>query len=124
MAIVLVITVLLVLPEWFVFPGSTDAPHQERHDDFFTLSQICARLSRQHGLTARETDVLNLLARGRDFTIIARELNISRGTAHTHTKHIYSKMNMHNKQELIDYIESNRLPSHEIESNREDANCS
>lgn len=44
------------------------------------------------GLTAREIEVLRLLARGRSNKQIAHELGISRKTAGNHVEHIYTKL--------------------------------
>jgi non-specific serine/threonine protein kinase len=46
------------------------------------------------GLSAREVDVLRLLARGLTDDEIARTLSISRRTASNHVHHIYSKLNV------------------------------
>lgn len=43
-------------------------------------------------LTARETDVLRLLARGRTYAQAARELGMSVHTAGTHVKNAYRKL--------------------------------
>jgi DNA-binding NarL/FixJ family response regulator len=43
------------------------------------------------GLTAREIEVLRLLARGRSIRQIAHELVISPKTADAHIQHIYAK---------------------------------
>jgi HD-GYP domain-containing protein (c-di-GMP phosphodiesterase class II) len=52
------------------------------------------RRRRQHpsGLTAREIEVLRLLARGHTKAQIARELVIAPKTADAHTQHIYAKL--------------------------------
>jgi HD-GYP domain-containing protein (c-di-GMP phosphodiesterase class II) len=46
---------------------------------------------RPAGLTAREVEVLRLLARGQSLRQIADELVISESTAHTHAAHVYEK---------------------------------
>ena len=56
------------------------------------------------GLTPRETEVLALLAQGRSIPYIRDELIISRETAATHAKHIYAKLGVHSRQELIDLV--------------------
>jgi len=46
-------------------------------------------------LTARETDVLRLLARGRTYAQAARELGMSAHTLATHVKNAYRKLDVH-----------------------------
>ena len=60
--------------------------------------------SKTFRLTPRETEVFSLLARGRSIPYIRDELVISRETAATHAKHIYAKLDVHNRQELIDLV--------------------
>jgi DNA-binding NarL/FixJ family response regulator len=49
------------------------------------------------GLTAREIDVLRLLARGLSTKQIAERLFVSPKTAGNHIEHIYSKINATNR---------------------------
>jgi HD-GYP domain-containing protein (c-di-GMP phosphodiesterase class II) len=51
-----------------------------------------ARLARPGGLTAREVEVLRLLARGHSNKQIAQRLVVSPKTAGNHVEHIYSKL--------------------------------
>ncbi|MDR1421432.1 MAG: LuxR C-terminal-related transcriptional regulator [Coriobacteriales bacterium] len=64
-----------------------------------------AWISKRYLLTQRETDVLRLLLAGRSSRRIQEELLVSESTAHTHIRHIYTKLNIHSKQELIDIVE-------------------
>jgi DNA-binding CsgD family transcriptional regulator len=66
----------------------------------------CEYVANVHLLSSRETDVLYLLAKGRNAAHIAKSLFISEGTVHTHTWRIYRKMNVHTQQELMDLVES------------------
>lgn len=66
------------------------------------LDENCAHLSDEFGLTAREREVFVLLAHGRNGRYIMDHLVISRNTAKSHIKHIYSKLGVHSHQELID----------------------
>lgn len=66
------------------------------------LDENCARLSDEFGLTTREREVFVLLAHGRNGRYIMDHLVISRNTAKSHIKHIYSKLGVHSHQELID----------------------
>ena len=69
------------------------------------LKERCAEVSRVHGLSARETEVLALLARGRSLQSIADALCVAYSTVKTHTDRIYAKTNVHSRQELIALLE-------------------
>lgn len=64
------------------------------------LSKQCLVLKRDYGLSARETEVCELIARGRSVAAIAEELFVSENTVRTHSKHIYTKLDIHSRQEL------------------------
>ncbi len=70
------------------------------------VSAGCAVVVERYGLSRREADVLELLARGRDVPYVAEELVISKNTVRSHTKNIFSKTGVHSRQELIDLVES------------------
>lgn len=53
------------------------------------------------GLTAREREVVALLADGHTMGSIAEALFISERTVKFHCKNIYDKLGVHNKQELM-----------------------
>lgn len=63
-----------------------------------------ASLAEAAGLTNREREVLALLAQGRTSAVIAREMGIAEGTAHTHVMHVYQKLGVHSQQELLDLV--------------------
>jgi len=46
-------------------------------------------------LTAREADVLRLLARGRTYAQAAEDLGMSAHTVATHVKNVYRKLDVH-----------------------------
>jgi DNA-binding NarL/FixJ family response regulator len=52
-------------------------------------------------LTARERDVLGLLAAGLGPTEIGRELAISPKTVATHVEHIYAKLGVHTRAQAV-----------------------
>lgn len=70
------------------------------------IEQHCAMVAQDFGLTPREGEVIVLLAYGRTLSIIARDLQIAKGTARTHIENIYRKLDVHKQQELIDLVES------------------
>lgn len=66
----------------------------------------CAMVANMFLLSRKETEVLYLLARGRNSATIQESLYISAGTANTHMRHIYRKLDVHSQGELIDLVES------------------
>jgi DNA-binding CsgD family transcriptional regulator len=72
---------------------------------FGQIDNQCARLAKRYLLSSREEEILRLLARGKTAQSIADEKSISFNTAKTHIAHIYQKMGIHTRQELINLIE-------------------
>ena len=67
-------------------------------------SKQCLVLQEAHGLSTRETEVMELIARGNSMASIAERLVISENTVRTHAKHIYTKLDIHRRQELLDML--------------------
>lgn len=59
----------------------------------------------RYKLSARETEVFDLLAKGRNRSYISKTLVVSDNTTRTHMRNIYRKLEIHSQQELIDLIE-------------------
>lgn len=68
------------------------------------LMEGCLRLQERFGLSDRETEIAFLLAQGRSRPSIREKLFISKNTVATHIKHIYQKLGIHSKEELIDLV--------------------
>ena len=64
----------------------------------------CTELAAEHGLTNRETDILLLLAQGRDAQFVSDALYLSRNTVKSYQKSIYAKLGVHSKQEIIELV--------------------
>ena len=85
-----------------------------RNDDAFgklssfdeVLHVKCVSLAGEYGLSQREAEVLELLVSGFRLKAIAEELVVSENTIKVHTRHIYQKLNVHNRQELISLFKS------------------
>lgn len=60
-------------------------------------------------LTTREIEVLEQLAQGLSYTIIAENLFISPSTVRKHIENIYSKLQVHSKLEAIQKAQRNNL---------------
>lgn len=61
-------------------------------------------LADRYGLSAREVEVLTLIALGYTQQRAAEELFISKHTLHAHMGHIYDKTGLHSRQEVLDCI--------------------
>ena len=68
----------------------------------------CKAVADEHGLTPRETDVLEQLAQGRDLPFMEETFVLSRNTVKMHIRHVYAKLGVHSKQEVIDLVEARR----------------
>lgn len=68
------------------------------------IAAYCQDLAIEYGLTPREAEILALVALGRSAKYISEELTVSYNTTRTHVRHIYEKLNIHSKQELIDLV--------------------
>lgn len=64
------------------------------------------RLASRCGLSVREREVLELLARGRSQPFIAQELCIARGTVHAHVARIYAKVGVNSQDALINAVQA------------------
>lgn len=73
------------------------------------IDMRCAELAAAHTLTPRESEVLALLARGRNAAYIQESLTISRNTVKSYVARVYSKLDVHSHQELIDLVEEKGL---------------
>lgn len=71
-----------------------------------TLDARCDYVRQHFGLTERETDMVRLLAHGRSKTSISKELFISENTVKSYTRNVYSKLNIHSKQQLLNILDN------------------
>lgn len=85
-------------------PGAPDAERGTTG----TWSRSCREISARFGLSAREEEVLFLLAKGRTIGFIADELGVSFNTAKSHIRHVYVKIGVHSRSELLDLVEQGR----------------
>lgn len=104
--------------------SSAPAAEAETHDDAFAsspagipralggpiyqdrLSKQVALVRQHYRLSAREAEVMELIARGNTVARIAEVLVVSENTVRTHSKRIYAKLDVHKKQELRDLVET------------------
>lgn len=70
------------------------------------ISSAVDKIAASHSLSPRETDVLSLLALGRSSVFIAEELFLSNNTVRKHIASIYTKCDVHSKQELLTLVQT------------------
>ncbi|MEY8562810.1 LuxR family transcriptional regulator [Eggerthellaceae bacterium 3-80] len=88
---------------------TTTSPDNTNASSDSTLELVCDQLASMHSLSGREREILSYLARGRSQPYIREELILSKNTVATHVKHIYQKLDVHSRQELLDLIEEAAL---------------
>ena len=69
----------------------------------------CEVVANTYLLSRRENEVMYYLARGYKSSFIQQQLYISEGTAKTHIRHIYRKLDIHSQQDLIHLIDEVEL---------------
>ncbi len=84
---------------------STATTHDGAHKQGI-FKRKCSLVAETYLLSRKETEVLFLLAKGHNSAAIQERLYISAGTANTHMRHIYRKLNVHSQQELMTLVES------------------
>lgn len=81
-------------------PSLAPAPDDGRD----TLAARCRALAVECHLSPRETEVMELAARGYSAPAVASTLFITESTVKVHMRHIYEKLGIHGKQELIQLV--------------------
>lgn len=73
-------------------------------EDHKSIDERCEAIGAEAGLTPRELEVMKLLCRGRTKSYIAETLYLTENTVRSHTKHLYTKLDVHSKQELMTLV--------------------
>lgn len=68
--------------------------------DFFSRQNGKPNLVEEYGLTRREKEILELLMTGMTYKEIALKSFISLDTMYTHTRNIFTKLNVHSRAEI------------------------
>ncbi len=109
----IVVVSSLTLLERDLFPddsvGSRGAKEQNDREEgerepVLTIDDVIARLAREGGLSAQETRVFAYLAKGHSRKTIQEKMFIASATVDTHARHVYQKLGVKSRQELIDLV--------------------
>lgn len=68
------------------------------------ITGIARAADARYGLSQRELEILELFAQGRSANWIADSLVISKNTVRAHLRAIYTKLDIHTRQELLDFL--------------------
>jgi DNA-binding CsgD family transcriptional regulator len=108
---VLVITLLVVLTiaslmaEQKLFSIRFKRPERQAGEFFSELGTASGTVFdvfvAHYSLGAREAEVLALLLQGASATQVAHAMTIATGTAKAHIRHIYEKLDVHNREDLL-----------------------
>jgi DNA-binding CsgD family transcriptional regulator len=102
--LVLVFAVLLCFDFIAAFGRRSAVPISDQGNAY---NERCHQITKYCNLSQREGEVLFFLARGHDAAFIEETLHISNATVKTHCRHIYKKVGVRNKHELINYFHQN-----------------
>ena len=81
------------------FQGRIARASAERERD------LLASIAGEFGLSPREHEVFVMLAQGHTSAFIAESVGITAGTAKAHIAHIYQKLDVHSKDEMLELVE-------------------
>lgn len=85
--------------------GRTE-PRSASSDSRNYIHRCCDKLAGEHGLSPREREVLYYLGRGYNHGYVAEKLYISENTVRTHVRHIYGKLDVGSREELLALIDA------------------
>lgn len=86
--------------------SAPEAAPSSAPDPLRPYEATCQRIGERYKLSPREVEVMELLVHGHTRAAIAKKLFVSENTVRAHVKAIYSKLSIHSKQQLIDFVES------------------
>lgn len=102
--VILLLTYLALLPEALLIQLVKPAETKEGG----SFVEACRAVTERFGLSKRESEIMVMLAKGRDAAYICEQLVISKSTVSMHRQHIYRKLDIHSQQELIDLIDETK----------------
>ncbi|MBU4215855.1 MAG: helix-turn-helix transcriptional regulator [Actinobacteria bacterium] len=99
--IVVGLTVLLIsmVRQEYAIDALTQSPQSATE-----LMRVIASVAEEFRLSEREREILALIGQGYTASAVADSLVISPHTVNTHVQHIYAKLGIHKRSELIGYL--------------------
>ena len=84
---------------------SIEGERQNTANDADLRERVFRQMATDYALTERELDVLRTISLGYSAQKIANTLSISVGTVNTYSASLYTKLGVHKKQEVIDFVD-------------------
>ena len=110
--IIVAMTYTLVVVATLLVSSRVAIYNRAQHDQPpLPACDACEQMAAHYRLTPREKEILHILAAGRSQTYVQQTLVIAQGTATTHINHIYQKLAIHSRDELLDLVEDWRTRS-------------
>jgi DNA-binding CsgD family transcriptional regulator len=100
---IILMSILMVLANNALLPRIPDVS-EIASVSMMDLKQRCSSLAIEYGLTKREEEIFCLLAQGRSGSYIQEDLYLSKSTVKTHIRHIYGKLSVQSRQQLISLV--------------------
>ena len=82
------------------------APVSDAHAGAEPCGDPCERVCAAYGLSEREGEVLRLTCKGHTKRRMAELMNLSEDTIRYHSRNLYTKLDVHSRQELLDLVEN------------------
>ncbi|MBQ3106066.1 MAG: helix-turn-helix transcriptional regulator, partial [Eggerthellaceae bacterium] len=98
--------VLLLVAAYAWFASGKQVLRSKAPADKAPFKMAVAAIAEEKGLSKREGEVLQLVARGYNAKSIESELFISGNTVKSHLYHIYAKLGVHTQQDAIKMVET------------------
>lgn len=108
----LAVACLLVLMSTYVVARLVGVHQEDAVRDEITRledtrnAEIYDGFARRYDLSPREREVIEMVAQGYSSTFIAGQLSVSQSTAKSHISHIYQKVGVHRKDELLELMDA------------------
>ena len=101
---VLAITILLIFEIVSLLLKNARGANTSKDENSSVPNELAFSISEQYHLSPRENEVLALIMQGRSYNNISERLFVSSSTIKTHANHIYAKLGVHSRDELIDFL--------------------
>lgn len=102
--VIIVIYVLAIASMHYSWNKRENEPVASAASVTDALEKRCAEVSETYKLSPRESEILVFLAQGRTRTYIQEELVLAENTVKSHVAHIYTKLGVRDRQDLIDIV--------------------